>query len=54
MLYGNGDFYKGHFKDGKMDGPGKMISLNGQIVYEGPFKNDFKWGEYGLLVDNVK
>jgi hypothetical protein len=43
----NGDIYMGHWRDGKPDGTGSLIHIDGTI-YNGQFKNGLKNG-HGVL-----
>jgi len=44
----NGDFFEGHFRKGKMEGQGMLVSSRGD-VYTGKFKNGFKHGKGKIL-----
>jgi hypothetical protein len=56
MKYANGDVYEGNFKEGKMEGNGKMRFGNGKR-YDGEWKNNKRDGigstynEYNVLVN---
>ena len=45
LLYGNGDFYSGQWKDGQQNGRGRMIYEDGS-VYDGQWRNN-KFDGYG-------
>ena len=49
MIYRNGDYQEGTFKDGNANGFGKYFSYDKKIVYIGNFKNNLYNGEGELL-----
>ncbi len=39
LVYKNGDYYEGTWKDDHMDGYGKLFNSQGLVIYEGHWKN---------------
>ena len=39
-MYSDGGYYEGDWRDGKMEGKGKLYFPDGKIAYDGEWKND--------------
>mgnify|MGYP001255438117 CR=1 FL=1 len=52
MIFNNSSRYEGMFKNGELEGFGKMVQANGD-TYEGSWKSNKKYGK-GTYVDYGK
>ena len=51
--YTNGDlYYEGHYLNGKWNGEGKEYGDQGQLIFEGEFKDNKKWNGKGYDISN--
>lgn len=53
MRYSDGTVYIGDFYFGNRHGNGRLVDLNGELVYEGSWKNDVMHGSGKILIDGV-
>ena len=52
MIYEEGDYYIGEFKEGLQHGKGKYYSNKGRLIYEGDFVNDKEEGNGKLFYED--
>ena len=49
MMYGNGDIYDGHWRDGQPNGNGLYLHANGVLIHDGEFKDGLLHGKGKII-----